>query len=199
MSEATRLNEDIQESEAAAQDIARLEEEWRQLGEQTYDIASKYDLLRSEIAFNEALIDNLDHLLHLKHALDHAEETMVSEEVGPTAAMLVEVEARIASVKDLEGTAVIGLLRARTTELRRALIERLEKWWDESIKCDCKRKRLQIEKPIAGRLERVCRVCLTDFEQATRLQTLLLLLRLSTHSGDSQSRLTLSCRTSLSF
>ncbi|KAI9887292.1 MAG: hypothetical protein M1823_000886 [Watsoniomyces obsoletus] len=149
ISEATRLNEDIQESEAASQDIARLEEEWRQLGEQAYDVASKYDLLRGEIAFNEALVNNLERLLKLKQDLDFVEETLVSEDAHSTAISLIKVEASIASVHDLEGTAVIGLLRARSTELRKAFIEGLEKLWNDLIRFDHMGKRLHIERSVA--------------------------------------------------
>lgn len=151
MSEATRLNADIQKTEAAAQEASQLEEQWRALGEQAYDAASKYDLLRTEIDFNEALVTDLENLLELKNTLDSLENTLFDEETASNAKKLSDVEARISSVKELEATAVVSLLRGRATELRRALVEKLEKRWNELILFDYENRSVRIKGQRGGR------------------------------------------------
>lgn len=114
------------------------------------DVANKHGFLQKEIAFNQSLVESLETLRGHRESLNVAERALASDDIISAVERFRQAEDELGKIKNLQGTEALNLLRIRTSELRRAVEDKVGTYWDECIHFDTDEKRLSIRQGPQG-------------------------------------------------
>ena len=129
-----------------------MQAEWQGLEEALHDVNTKYIFLQNELAFNRTLAQTCRALQEVKDTINDLEETLGSADYPSAVRILSKIEAELDELKWLDGTAVLNIIRERTSELRKATSSEMEKRWNEYIMVDIQQRRICIKASLHGLL-----------------------------------------------
>lgn len=115
----------MQQAEAGKENTARVQ-----------DAASKVSLLHTEIAYNETLAQAVEQLRDISTLLDSAQNAAVRGHVLHAIATLDDARDAFKRLGPFETTRVVGVLRNKEEQLRKAIVETVTDSWNGLIAVD---------------------------------------------------------------
>ena len=112
--------------------------------EELKDATSKLELLTGELRFNETLTATLEQICAIQKTLGQAQEDTLSDHFVEAIGKLNKTDSDIAQLQSIENTAVVGLLRDRASDLKRAIVENVGNCWDALIQVNQSERRITI-------------------------------------------------------
>jgi centromere/kinetochore protein ZW10 len=125
-----------------------LSDNGRELQGQVKDAASKVDLLKSEIDFNEHLYGTLQQIYDLRHTLDDAKQAVVSNELPVAIALLKKADRELSELPKCENTVLAGLIRTKCGELQKEVADIVTEQWNTLIHVDKEDGKVSIKQEI---------------------------------------------------
>lgn len=112
------------------------------------DAAGKVHLLKTELAFNEALAQTLEHTRTITTTLDEAQAELDAEKI---ILAIEKLEEAVDAAKDLsrfENTQFTTLLHERIAQLGAGLLEKAVGQWDTLVVIDAPRRKVVIQRSV---------------------------------------------------
>lgn len=103
---------------------------------QVNDAASKVELLKEELAFNETLARTLCIIRGLRQTIILIEEAVGNDDLMVAERLLKEVEDELAKVRASQNPKVAGVLQAKIADLRYTLVDSLTDCWKSLVHVD---------------------------------------------------------------
>lgn len=100
------------------------------------DAASKLSLLHSEIAYNEKLAQVVEQLRDISTLLDSAQNAAVHGHVMHALNTLEDAEGAFKRLGPFEATRVVGVLKHKEEQLKKALVETVTESWNGLVSVD---------------------------------------------------------------
>ncbi|KAH0563008.1 hypothetical protein GP486_002428 [Trichoglossum hirsutum] len=144
ISQASQLHADIEKSKEVAHEILHRAEEEKLLQERLEDVTSKLDLLIGEVRFNETLAGTLEQVYTIQKRLDQVQEGALSGRLTEAIEDLNKADDDIARLQSIGNATVVGLLRDRATDLRRAIVENVGDYWGALIEVNRSEGRITV-------------------------------------------------------
>ncbi|KAF1929742.1 uncharacterized protein M421DRAFT_60313 [Didymella exigua CBS 183.55] len=136
ISQARKLQDDIKHSQDTAKEIVHNAEEGKANTLQVQDAVSKVSLLQTEIAYNESLARVIEQLRDITALLDSAQEAAVRGHVMYAIERLEDVGSALKSMGPFESTRVVGVVKSKESQLRKAIIETVTESWNGLLEID---------------------------------------------------------------
>ncbi|KAI9809834.1 MAG: hypothetical protein M1825_000267 [Sarcosagium campestre] len=137
ISQAQKLQVDIERSKAIARDITGSAKGKSSSHSQLLDAESKYNLLKREVAFNATLCNTIGEIGTISQSLDAAAAALSSNSFDEAIGALGEAERSHARLGSFQTTTrVFEVLEALISRTRKALLEVLESTWSEHFSVD---------------------------------------------------------------
>lgn len=169
ITQARKLQDDIQRSQETAKDIVQNAEEGKKHTAHVQDAASKVSLLHTEIAYNESLVRVVEQLRDISTLLDSAQEAAVTGHVIKALERLEDADGAFKSLGAFESTRAVGVLRTKEDQLKKAIVETVTESWNGLVFVDYTNHRISLKDSI----EREATVDINIIVQAlTRLNLL---------------------------
>lgn len=105
-------------------------------------------LLHSEIAYNESLAQVVEQLRDISSLLDSAQDAAVSGNVMYALQTLDDAEGAFARLGPFETTRVVGVLRNKEEQLRKAIVETVTESWNGLIAVDNTNHKISLKQSI---------------------------------------------------
>lgn len=115
----------MQQAEAVKEQTARVQ-----------DSASKASLLHSEIAYNEGLTQVVEQLRDISALLDSAQTASVRGHVLHALQTLEDADGAFARLGPFETTRVVGVLKNKEEQLKKAIVQTVTGSWDNLLSVD---------------------------------------------------------------
>lgn len=145
ISQAKRLQHDIDESKITAKHILEEGSKSHELHEKEKDAASKAELLRTELAFNETLIGALEQIQIATGLLDKAKNAEAENELVEAVKELGNAQRVVAELNGLQSSRLGGLLTRRATQIKEGLGSRVAKSWHALVSADHEARKITIK------------------------------------------------------
>ncbi|KAJ4339062.1 ribosome biogenesis protein ytm1 [Didymella glomerata] len=136
ISQARKLQDDIKRSQDTAKEIVQHAEKGKANTLQLQDTASKVSLLHTEIAYNESLARVIEQLRDLSTLLDSAQEAAVRGHIMYAIERLEDVGSALKSMGPFESTRVVGVVKNKESQMRKAIIETVTEAWNALLEVD---------------------------------------------------------------
>lgn len=127
-----------------AREIVAQHENTRPIQLQVEDATAKVELLKTEIAFNQALTETLEQVHKLSCRLDAGRTSLAEGDVIAAIESLEDTEKALGEVAFPKNSNVTAILYEGLNGLRRSIIEALRVRWDSLVQFDKKNHRLVI-------------------------------------------------------
>jgi len=101
--------------------------------EKVQDAASKVSFLHSEIAYNESLVGVVEQLQDISTLLESAQDAAVHGHIMHALNRLEDADGAFNRLGPFQETRVIGLLKAKSDQLRSAMVEHVTETWNSLI------------------------------------------------------------------
>jgi centromere/kinetochore protein ZW10 len=134
--QARKLQGDIKRSQDTAKEIVQHAEEGKANTLRVQDAASKVSLLHTEIAYNESLARVIEQLRDISTLLDSAQEAAVRGHVMYAIERLEDVSSALGSMGPFGSTRVVGVVRSKESQMRKAIIETVTETWNSLLEVD---------------------------------------------------------------
>ncbi|KAJ9200695.1 hypothetical protein DTO164E3_1451 [Paecilomyces variotii] len=144
IAQARQLHADIERSRVTAREIVAQHENTRPIQLQVEDATAKVELLKTEIAFNQALTETLEQVHKLSCRLDAGRTSLAEGDVIAAIESLEHTEKALGEVAFPKNSNVTAILYEGLNGLRRSIIEALRVRWDSLVQFDKKNHRLVI-------------------------------------------------------
>jgi centromere/kinetochore protein ZW10 len=144
ISQAKQLQHDIHESKVTAKHILEEGAKSYALHEKERDAASKADLLRNELDFNETLIGALEQIQIASSLLDKAKNAEAEGELVLAVQELGNAQRVTKELDGLQNSRFGGLLSRRAGQIKEGLATRLSKGWSALITPDHQLRKITI-------------------------------------------------------
>ncbi|KAK4963970.1 ribosome biogenesis protein ytm1 [Elasticomyces elasticus] len=123
ISQAKKLQADIERSKATAREIVEQAEAGKTLKEKAKDAASKVALLEKEVAFSETLTGTLEQIKSVSILLGEAQTAIVRGQVTASLDKIQHADDAIENIAVFGNTRAYGLLCDRSEDLKAAVVE----------------------------------------------------------------------------
>ncbi|KIV99183.1 uncharacterized protein PV09_09136 [Verruconis gallopava] len=144
ISQAKQLQHDIEESKVTAKKILQEEARCEELYEKEQDAASKANLLRKELDFNETLIGALEQIKIATGLLDKAKDAESENELLLAVKELDNSQKVTAQLDSLQSSRFGGLLSRRTAQVKDGLNAKITKTWATLVQCNHEERKIII-------------------------------------------------------
>jgi len=148
ISQAKQLQHDIDESKFTATRILEEGAKSQALREKEQDAASKAELLRKELDFNETLIGALEQIQIATGLLDKAKNAEADNELVSAVRELGNAQRVTAQLDSLQNSRFGGLLSRRAAQIKEGLGARISKSWNALITSDHEGRRIAIQSEV---------------------------------------------------
>ncbi|KAE8373483.1 hypothetical protein BDV26DRAFT_285103 [Aspergillus bertholletiae] len=138
ISQAKQLHADIERSRVTAREIVAQHENTNPLQLKVEDAAAKFQLVETEIAFNQAVTHTLEEVQRLCQRLDAGRVTLEKGQVMDAIETLEATEQAINKDNLLSNTTVMHILLEDVNELRKETAEYLRARWSKQLNVDRK-------------------------------------------------------------
>ena len=122
---AKELQADIEKSRNVAREIVQSAEKTRKAQETRTDAANQSQLLRTETRFHSKLYETLQGIQGLRNILSEAKEATANGHTSMAFDLIKKLEDASQSASAVSGTSALDLVRQRTTDLRKALLDQI--------------------------------------------------------------------------
>jgi centromere/kinetochore protein ZW10 len=129
MAQARKLQADIQRSQETAKEIVQQAESGKEKTAHVQDAATKVSFLHSEIAYNESLVQVVEQLKDISTLLESAQDAAVRNHILHALERLEDADGAFKRLGPFENTRVVGLLKAKSGQLRSAIVENVTETW----------------------------------------------------------------------
>ncbi|KAF2142159.1 uncharacterized protein K452DRAFT_287375 [Aplosporella prunicola CBS 121167] len=146
IAQAKQLQADIERSRATAHDIVQQAEAGHSLQAHVQDASSKFALLQNELAFNETLADTVGRIKDIAAVLDEAQDAAAQNHITEALDKMGQADEAMSHLGPFQDTAVAGILRKRSTQLRAELVDKAMGFWNTLLEVDVAEKRVTIKK-----------------------------------------------------
>ena len=136
ITQARKLQHDIKRSQDTAKEIVQLAEAGKENMARVQDAASKVSLLHTEIAYNESLVQTVEQLRDISTLLDSAQNAAVNGHILHAISTLEDADDAFKRLGPFMTTRVVGVLRNKQEQLKKALIETIIESWSGLISVD---------------------------------------------------------------
>ena len=123
-------------------------EHGERLYSQVNDAASKVDLLKGEVAFNETLGKALENIRGLRQTLRFAESAIQNDDFSDAVDLLKRADGELLNVRVNQDPKVAGLLHAKIQDLRYTVAGSLTDCWKNLLYVDSTRSTITIRNQI---------------------------------------------------
>ncbi|CAG5175650.1 uncharacterized protein ALTATR162_LOCUS8164 [Alternaria atra] len=166
IAQARKLQDDIKRSQETAKDIVKQAEAGKENTARVQDAASKVSLLHTEIAYNESLAQAVEQLRDISTLLDSAQSAAVHGHVMHAIQTLEDADGAFQRLGSFTTTRVVGVLKNKEEQLKRAIVETVTESWNGLISVDNTNHKIALHQSI----EREAKVDInTTVEALTRL------------------------------
>jgi centromere/kinetochore protein ZW10 len=162
MAQARKLQADIQRSQETAKEIVQQAELGKEKTAQVQDAATKVSFLHSEIAYNESLVQVVEQLKDISSLLESAQDAAVHSHTLHALERLEDADGAFKRLGPFENTRVVGLLKAKSGQLRSAIVENVTETWHSLLLVNTAERTVTLK----GEVER------EDGEPGTNITTL---------------------------
>ncbi|KAL2002346.1 hypothetical protein VTN02DRAFT_129 [Thermoascus thermophilus] len=153
ISQAKQLHADIERSRLTAREIVAQHENTKPLQLKVDDASAKVELIKTEIAFNQAVTEALEDVQRLCLQLDAGRRALAEGSIMDAIGAVEATEKAMEVVVFSRNTNVASVLAETTSGLRRSIIDSLRVRWDSQVKIDRKKGELVIADPKDDSLE----------------------------------------------
>ncbi|QRD85937.1 hypothetical protein F9C07_2281969 [Aspergillus flavus] len=136
ISQAKQLHADIERSRVTAREIVAQHENTNPLQLKVEDAAAKFQLVETEIAFNQAVMHTLEEVQRLCQRLDAGRAILGEGQVMDAIETLEATEQAIKRDNLFSNTTVMHVLLENVGELRREIAEYLRARWSKQLNVD---------------------------------------------------------------
>ncbi|MCJ1477975.1 ribosome biogenesis protein ytm1 [Lambiella insularis] len=150
ISQARQLRADIDGSQNLAQEVVALAGDGQRLQAHAEDASGKVELLKGEIAFNEALSSTLQQVHDLRDTLDAAQHAALNNSLPDAIALLKNADRQLSELRGCENTRLAGLVRAKVADLHKLVAENLTEQWNALVHVDTDRSLVSFHKTTEG-------------------------------------------------
>jgi len=161
ISQARQLHADIERSRLTAQEIVAQHENTKPLQLKVEDASVKVELIKTEIAFNQAVTEALEDVQRLYQRLNAGRQALEQGHIMDAIESVEDTEKAMEGVAFSKNTNVASVLSENTSGLRRSIIESLLARWSSQIKIDKKKGEFIIVDQ-KGKIFGRCNLILTD-------------------------------------
>lgn len=151
ISQAKQLQAEIEESRALAREIVKQSDAGKALDDRVRDAASKVDLLKGEVIFNETLVKTLEQVQRIHQSLDSVQEAAIGDRLIDAIEWLGKAHEEIGLLRSFENTTITTILKGKAAELNKAIIETIEECWNDLIQMDRSTGRISIKHEVQSR------------------------------------------------
>lgn len=144
ISQARKLQDDIKRSQDTAKEIVQHAEEGKVNTARVQDAASKVSLLHTEITYNESLARVVEQLRDISSLLDSAQDAAVRGNVMYAIERLEDVDGAFKSLGPFGSTRVVGVLKSKESQMRKAIVETVTDIWNGLLDVDMINKRVAL-------------------------------------------------------
>ncbi|EMD90927.1 hypothetical protein COCHEDRAFT_1176510 [Bipolaris maydis C5] len=148
ITQARKLQHDIKRSQDTAKEIVQLAEAGKENTEHVQDAASKVSLLHTEIAYNESLVQTVEQLRDISTLLDSAQNAAVNGHVLHAISTLEDADDAFKRLGPFMTTRVVGVLRNKQEQLKKALVETVIDSWNGLISVDSAMHKISLHQSI---------------------------------------------------
>ncbi|OJD28127.1 hypothetical protein ACJ73_00475 [Blastomyces percursus] len=138
ISQAKQLHEDIERSRSTAREIIRQHEIGQQLQSHVTDASKKVELLENEIAFNEAVVRNLQDIRTIDYRISSAQMAIDQDDLGTATGLFEEIEMLMKTIDLPSTTPILRVLSGNVAGLRTAIANFALQKWKSLVKIDSK-------------------------------------------------------------
>jgi protein transport protein DSL1/ZW10 len=149
ISQAKQLHADIERSRVAARKIIQDHEHGRSLQSNVQDASAKVHLLRGEIQFNDVLINTLGVVQDLDARFSDVKDSLANDHFLEAISRLDEIHSSIKRLGSLKNSRVVRLLEERAADMRKYILEDVQRIWNSLVVVD----RIQVLVQIHSRSE----------------------------------------------
>lgn len=130
------MQDDIKHSQDTAKEILQQAEKGKANTVRVQDAASKVSLLHTEIAYNESLARVVEKVRDISTVLDSAQEAAVHGYVMHALERLEDADGAFKNLGSFESTRLVGVLRTKEDQLKKAIIETVTDSWNGLVDVD---------------------------------------------------------------
>jgi centromere/kinetochore protein ZW10 len=150
ITQARQLRNDIDSSERQAAEIVNLAEKGKEAEAQRQNAHDKVTLLRTEVSFNERLLNTLQRVQDVKQTVNVAQEAVIGGNLEEGTRLLQESRKQLAELQGCDNTQLTGLIEAKLTDLENTLAEAATKHWKNLIQTDHDHGRITVSTEGSG-------------------------------------------------
>ncbi|KAL6156121.1 ribosome biogenesis protein ytm1 [Exserohilum turcicum] len=166
IAQARKLQHDIKRSQDTAKEIVQQAEAGKEITARVQDAAGKVSLLHTEIAYNESLAQAVEQLRDISTLLDSAQNAAVNGHVLHAIGTLEDADGAFTRLGPFATTRVVGVLRNKQEQLKKAIVETVTDSWHGLISVDSTNHKISLHQSI----EREAKVDIdTTVEALTKL------------------------------
>lgn len=136
ISHAKQLRDNIEDTQKSARTILTQAQHGSTLKYQVNDAASKVDLLKEELAFNETLARTLGILGGLRQTLSLIEKAVQKDDFLTGERLLEEAENELGKILASQNPKVAGVFGAKIADLRYTIVDSLTDCWNNLVHVD---------------------------------------------------------------
>ena len=148
ISQARKLQDDIKRSQDTAKEIVQHAEAGKTNTAKVQDAASKASLLHTEIAYNESLARVIEQLRDVSTLLDSAQDAAVRGHVMYAIERLEDVDGAFKSLGPFGSTRVVGVLKSKESQMRKAIVETVAESWNALLEVDAVNNKVSLRDSI---------------------------------------------------
>ncbi|EUC35421.1 hypothetical protein COCCADRAFT_90767 [Bipolaris zeicola 26-R-13] len=148
ITQARKLQHDIKRSQDTAKEIVQLAEAGKENTARVQDAASKVSLLHTEIEYNESLVQTVEQLRDISSLLDSAQNAAVNGHVLHAISTLEDADGAFKRLGPFTTTRVVGVLRNKQEQLKKALVETVIDSWNGLISVDSTSHKISLHQSI---------------------------------------------------
>ncbi|KAL1858476.1 ribosome biogenesis protein ytm1 [Paecilomyces lecythidis] len=142
IAQARQLHADIERSRVTAREIVARHENTKPIQLQVEDATAKVELLKTEIAFNQALTETLEQVHNLSRRVDAGRNSLAEGDIIAAIESLEDTEKILADTAFPKNSNVTAILYEGLNGLRRSIIEALSVCWGSLVQIDNKKHQL---------------------------------------------------------
>lgn len=117
----------------------------KQSTERVQDAEAKVRLLESEISYNKSLVGVVEQLQDISSLLESAQDAAVRSRIKHALEKLEDAETAFKRLSPFDNIRVVGLLKARSAQLRSAIVENVTESWNGLIVVEFSERKITLK------------------------------------------------------
>ncbi|KAF1815696.1 WD40 repeat-like protein [Eremomyces bilateralis CBS 781.70] len=153
IAQARHLQQDIDDIREETRQIDHATNEVQGLKGRANDAGAKVGFLKTELAFNDALVDTLGCIQRVSGDLDGCWEAVRGDDVGGALGGMGRAVKGMGDLEAFEGAHFVGLLRDRAKRVRDDMVETVTGYWWDIVHVNQEKRALVVKKSITRKSE----------------------------------------------